>query len=187
LLGPSGAGKSSLLALLLGIEAPDRGRVLWRGVDMTRAAQSSWAVARRGQIGIVGQSFALLEQLPVWQGAAIALVPQGVSRAEQRKRSHAALERVGISAALAQRLPRELSGGERQRVALARALLSAKTALVADEPSSNQDAQSARWIVQALCEEQARGCAVVLATHDPQLESFADQRLQLLAPAGVGS
>lgn len=179
LVGPSGSGKSTLLALLAGVEAADGGRVLWQGIERTSASQSELALARLGRIGIVGQSFALLEHLPLWQAVSIAGVPQGSSRARMRERAEAALERLGLSAHIAQRRPRELSGGERQRAALARALLSAGVGLIADEPTSNQDPVHAARIVQVLLEERSRGCAVVVATHDPELIRVADQRLEL--------
>jgi len=177
--GPSGAGKSTLLALLAGVETADRGRVLWQGIDMTHAAQSALSLARRGRIGIVGQGFALLEHLPLWQSVAVACVPLGVARAEQRRRALAALERMGVDAPLALRLPRELSGGERQRAALACALISANVGLIADEPTSNQDAANAARVVQVLRELRAQGCALVVSSHDPELLRSADQRLVL--------
>ena len=185
LLGPSGSGKSTLLALLAGIEVVDSGRVRWSGVDVTHASQSALALARRGRIGIVGQGFALLEHLPLWQGVAIGCVVQGIGRAEQQRRAHAELERVGISAALAQRLPRELSGGERQRAAVARALISAQVGLIADEPTSNQDPANAQLVLLALSEAKARGCAVIVSTHDLQLERLADQRIALRVPGAL--
>jgi len=179
LQGPSGSGKSTLLALLAGVESADRGRVLWQGSDMTRAAQSTLALARRGRIGIVGQAFALLEHLPLWQAVAVSGVPQGLRRAQQRRLALGALERVGVDAALALRLPRELSGGERQRAALACALLSARVGLIADEPTSNQDALNAARVVAVLRELREQGCALVLSSHDPQLQGCADRRLLL--------
>jgi len=181
LVGPSGSGKSTLLALLAGVEPADRGRVLWQGVERTHASQSVLALARRGRIGIVGQGFALLEHLPLWQGVAVALVAQGVARGEQKRRALAALERVGLEARLAERRPRQLSGGERQRAALARALLSSSVGLIADEPTSNQDEESAARLLEVLREERARGVALVVATHDPGLERMADARLVLAA------
>jgi putative ABC transport system ATP-binding protein len=182
LLGPSGSGKSTVLALLAGVEAADAGRVLWQGRDVTRASESSLALLRRGRIGIVGQSFSLHEHLPVWQAVSIGLVPQGVARASCRKRAVELLETLAIPARLSARMPAELSGGERQRAALARALLCAEIALIADEPTSNQDDASAKLVVDALLAHAARGVALAVATHDPRLADAADERLRLCLP-----
>ncbi len=183
LLGPSGSGKSTLLALLAGVERADRGRVLCCGQDVTRASESDLALLRRGRIGVVGQSFLLQEHLPLWQGVAIPLALLGVARKERRARAHLELESLGIRASLAERLPAQLSGGERQRAALACALLSAEVGLIADEPTSNQDADTAELVVNALLARVARGLALIVATHDPRLESAANQRLRLARPS----
>ena len=183
LLGPSGSGKSTLLALLGGVEAPDAGRVLWSGRDVTHASQSALSLLRRGRIGIVGQSFSLHEHLPLWQGVSIGLIVLGVARKERRARAIALLETLAIPARLADRRPAELSGGERQRAAIARALLCAEIAVIADEPTSNQDSASAELVVNALLARVAQGAALVVATHDPRLERAASQRVALNLPA----
>lgn len=185
LQGPSGSGKSTLLALLAGVETADRGRVLWQGMDMTHASQSTLALARRGRIGVIGQSYSLLEHLPLWQAVAVACVPQGVRCAQQRRLAYGALERVGLDAQLALRLPRELSGGERQRAALACALISARTGLIADEPTSNQDGVNAARVLSVLRELREQGCALVLSSHDPKLQGCADRRLVLPPREGI--
>ncbi|HUR29735.1 MAG TPA: ATP-binding cassette domain-containing protein [Planctomycetota bacterium] len=185
LLGPSGSGKSTVLALLAGVESADAGRVLWQGRDVTRASESSLALLRRGRIGIVGQGFSLHEHLPVWQAVSIGLVPLGVERAARRARAVELLETLAIPARLAARMPAELSGGERQRAALARALLCAEVALIADEPTSNQDPASAELVVSALLAHAARGVALAVATHDPRLEKAADQQIRLTLPRAL--
>jgi ABC-type lipoprotein export system ATPase subunit len=92
------------------------------------------------------------------------------------------LETLAIPARLSARMPAELSGGERQRAALARALLCAEIALIADEPTSNQDDASAKLVVNALLAHAARGVALAVATHDPRLADAADERLRLCLP-----
>ncbi len=185
LLGPSGSGKSTLLALLAGVERADRGRVLCCGGDITGASESDLALLRRGRIGVVGQSFSLHEHLPLWRGVAIPLALLGVARKEQRARALVELESLGIRASLAERLPAQLSGGERQRAALACALLSAQVGLIVDEPTSNQDADTAQLVVDVLQARVARGLALIVATHDPRLEAVANQCLRLARPSEV--
>jgi putative ABC transport system ATP-binding protein len=185
LLGPSGSGKSTLLALLAGVESADRGRVLWNGRDVTRASESTLALLRRGSIGILGQSFLLLEHLPVWRGVAIGLAARGFGLRLQKQQALAELAALGIDARCAERLPAQLSGGERQRAALARALLSSEIGLIGDEPTSNQDADSAELVVNALLGRVARGCALVVATHDPRLATAADQCVRLTLEPGL--
>jgi len=146
---------------------------------VTRERESALALLRRGRIGVVGQGFGLLEHLPVWRGVAVGLIAQGIPLEEQRARAKAALAELGLDARLAERRPAELSGGERQRAAVARALLVASEALIADEPTSNQDAAAGELVVRAFAARAARGCAVVVATHDDALASLADRRLVL--------
>ena len=182
LMGPSGSGKSTLLALLAGVERVDSGAggsVWWWGRDVTRASESALALLRRGSLGVVGQSYGMLEHLPLWRGVALGLLAQGVPAKEQRERALQALAELGLEGSLALRLPRELSGGERQRAAVARALLTAGRALIADEPTSNQDPANAERVAQALRRRARAGVAVVLSTHDPLLSSLADRCLRL--------
>jgi len=89
-----------------------------------------------------------------------------------------ALRRVGLGARARHRTD-ELSGGEQQRVALARALVKSPALLLADEPTSQLDAETSRSVVQLIKDVSLAGTTVVVATHDEALEEVADSVTRL--------
>jgi ABC-type Fe3+/spermidine/putrescine transport system ATPase subunit len=131
LVGPSGCGKTTLLRIVAGLLAPDSGRVLVRGRDVTRLAPE------QRNVGLIFQNYALFPHLSIFDNVAYGLRARKKPRPEIEAAVHAALETV----ALAGRTGRvdELSGGEQQRVAVARALVTQPHVLLLDEPLSNLD------------------------------------------------
>ena len=132
LLGPSGCGKTTLLRVIAGILAPDGGRVVIDGSEVTRVP------TYRRNMGMVFQSFALFPHLSVADNVAFPL-KCAACRGRTGQRVAEALRMVHLDA-LAERYPRELSGGQQQRVGLARAIVYRPTILLLDEPLSNLDA-----------------------------------------------
>ena len=116
LLGPSGCGKTTTLRIIAGFEEPTSGRVLLAGRDLTHVP------ARRRNIGMVFQSYALFPHLTSAENVAFGLDMRRVRRAERDTRVARALEIVRMQG-LGDRLPKNMSGGQQQRIALARALV----------------------------------------------------------------
>jgi putative ABC transport system ATP-binding protein len=152
LLGRSGSGKSTVLMIAGGWTRPDAGGVSVPGGTRTPAWSGTAYLAQR---------FALLPELSVAENVALPL------RLDGRDTSPAAriLERLSLDG-LRDRLPSEISIGQQQRTALARALVGRPRALLADEPTSHQDAGSAELVWAALAEAAADGTACLVATHD---------------------
>jgi predicted ABC-type transport system involved in lysophospholipase L1 biosynthesis ATPase subunit len=97
----------------------------------------------------------------------------------KREAAARALERVGLKDRM-QHLPAELSGGEQQRVAIARAFVHDPSIIFADEPTGNLDAKTGAGIVELLLElVRARGTTLVVVTHDAQLATRGDRRLEI--------
>src|ERR1700688_3783409 len=119
LLGPSGSGKSSLLMVAAGLESATSGRVTVAGQDITRMGEDGLARFRRGHVGIVFQSFHLIQTMTALENVAVPLELAGVRDAFDR--AQAELVAVGLGARV-DHYPGQLSGGEQQRVALARAI-----------------------------------------------------------------
>lgn len=164
ILGPSGCGKTTLLRIVAGLEAPDGGRVLIGGEDVTRVP-----TAGRG-IGIVFQSYALFPNLTALQNVKFGMRKRkgnaGPSHSEGRAME--LLDTVGLAES-ASKYPAQLSGGQQQRVALARALAPEPSILLLDEPLSALDAkvrQSLRKEIRRL--QQRLGITAIMVTHDQE-------------------
>lgn len=160
LLGPSGSGKSTLLKIIAGLEAPDAGRVLFDGQDITDLPPE------QRKFALMFQDFALFPHLSVQDNVAFGLIEQGQRRALARAQAVEMLQRFGLGAHTEARVW-QLSGGEQQRVALARALITAPRLLLLDEPFSALDADL-RLSLRAEFQERiaASGMAVLWVTHD---------------------
>jgi putative ABC transport system ATP-binding protein len=167
ILGRSGSGKSTLLSLIGLFDRPDSGRYSFTGNDISRIRERRAARLRSDSFGFVFQRFFLLKHLSAAQNVAMALVNgQGwLPRRKRRAKIMAALDQVGI-AHLARHKPPRLSGGEQQRVAIARALVREPRVLLADEPTGALDTETGNLVIDALHATTARGCALILVTHD---------------------
>jgi sulfate transport system ATP-binding protein len=160
LLGPSGCGKTTLLRVLAGLEAPDAGKVLFEGEDVTRTP----AAARN--VGLVFQHYALFEHMTVFENVAFGLRVRGTPKARVAERVREMLHHVRLEG-YAERAPSQLSGGQRQRVALARALAAEPRVLLLDEPFGALDARVRQelrvWLRRLHAETKV---TTVLVTHD---------------------
>ncbi|MFT3905016.1 MAG: ABC transporter ATP-binding protein [Steroidobacteraceae bacterium] len=170
MLGPSGSGKTTCLRLIAGFEAPDAGRVLLDGVDVTTTPPSE------RDVNTVFQDYALFPHMSVLENVAYGLRVRGVALAERRQRAMAALDMVKL-AQLAQRRPAQLSGGQRQRVALARALVNRPRVLLLDEPLGALDLKLREAMQLELRTLQRQlGITFVFVTHDQgEALSMADR------------
>jgi cell division transport system ATP-binding protein len=178
LTGPSGAGKSTLLKLMFLAERPTRGQILIAGRNIARVRESSIPYLRRN-IGVVFQDFKLLPTRTVAENVGFTLDVLGTPRDEVRERSIKMLRRVGLEHK-ADVSPMKLSGGEQQRVSLARALVNDPAMLLADEPTGNLDPALTVEIMDLLCDVNARGTTVIVATHDASLiERYEKRTLRL--------
>jgi putative ABC transport system ATP-binding protein len=178
-MGPSGSGKSTLLHLLGGLDVPSSGRILWRDRDLAGLSRAELARWRSRHVGFIFQTFHLMPTLTALENVELPLLLQGVPPKERRARAQQVLSRVGL-AERSHHKPNELSGGEQQRVAVARALIAQPEVLLADEPTGNLDSETGRAVLELLREiNEQGGVTVVLATHDPEVASFAHEILRL--------
>jgi putative ABC transport system ATP-binding protein len=184
IMGESGVGKSTLLNLLAGLDAPDSGRVVLEGVDLSTLDDDATTLLRRRAVGFVFQAFHVLPYLSVEQNVALPLDLLRVAEPERSRRTRDLLVAVGIEA-LAQRPTKELSGGELQRVAIARALVHRPPLVLADEPTGNLDSRSAAQTLELLrTQVKANAGAGILITHSRAAAETAD-RIVLLDARGL--
>lgn len=168
--GPPGSGRSVLMRILIGLEAPDAGRVLVDGVDVTQLP----AAAR--SIGYVPQSFALFPHMSVFDNVAYPMMLQRVPRAEIVSRVDQAASMLRIGKLLDKR-PSQLSGGEKQRTAIARGLLKNADTFILDDPLVGLDFKLREGLMDDLKELRGELNATFLYITSDSLEALtmADQ------------
>jgi len=175
IMGPSGSGKSTLLHLIGALESPSAGTIALGGRRFDGLDDRELTLLRREGIGFVFQFFNLLPALTAEENVLLPALIAGRRDAEIRRRAHALLRRVGLSAR-AEHLPSELSGGEQQRVSIARALLMEPELVLADEPTGNLDSRSEAQVLELLSElNREEGHTIVIVTHDPAAAAIAQR------------
>ena len=174
-IGPSGAGKTTLLRMIMGMEPPSSGQVLFMNRNIYHLKQSSRAYLRRN-IGFIFQDFRLVPDFTVRQNVALPLRVRGLPAAQINAAVQDALTRTDLSEDLWDRLPVALSGGEQQRVAVARVIAMQPILALADEPFGNLDDAASQLVLKGLMELNERGAALVIATHDGSLTKLMDSK-----------
>ena len=179
LMGPSGSGKSTLLHLIAGMDKPTEGRLLVLGEEPAAMSERALARWRNHHIGFVFQSFNLIPVLTAQENVELPLKLTSLSRARRREASTTALKLVGLEDRV-DHFPRQLSGGQEQRVAIARAIVTDPDIILADEPTGNLDATSARDVLNLLQRlNKEFNKTVVMVTHDPHSAAAAGRVIHL--------
>jgi putative ABC transport system ATP-binding protein len=177
LVGPSGSGKSTLLMAMAGLEQAGSGHIIIAGQNIEAMSEDELARFRGRHIGIVFQSFHLIETMTALENVAVPLELAGHN--DPFTRAKRELEAVGLKDRISH-YPSELSGGEQQRVAIARALAPDPTLLLADEPTGNLDEANGAIIVDLLFNlRQERNMTLILVTHDLRLAARCDRTIHL--------
>jgi ABC-type lipoprotein export system ATPase subunit len=179
LKGRSGSGKTTLLNCIGGLDRPTSGVIEIFGRPLDKMSESELTRWRREHIGFVFQSFALLPTLSAYEN--VELMPRlaGKGRKACHQQADSCLELVGLTKWKHHR-PFEMSGGQQQRVAIARALANHPALMLADEPTGELDSTTAREILglfRRIVKEQ--GTTLLMATHDPLVDEYADLIVRL--------
>jgi putative ABC transport system ATP-binding protein len=179
LRGRSGSGKTTLLNIVGGLDRPDGGRVRVADRDVTAMSEHQRMELRRNSVAFIFQSFGLIPILSAAENVGVPLRIAGMAPREREERVRLMLDIVGLGEHARQR-PGELSGGQQQRVAIARALAARPQLLLADEPTGQLDSETAKQIMRLLrTVVQSENVTALVATHDPNLISIADDVLEL--------
>ena len=177
IVGPSGSGKTTMLVLLAGLEQPQSGEILIDGVALGGLDADALADLRRDRLGIIFQSFHLVQSLTALGNVALPL--QIAGKENVRERALEMLDKVGL-AERQNHYPAQLSGGEQQRVAIARALVHQPGLVLADEPTGNLDLATGAKIIDLLFDLNADiGSTLVLVTHDDQVARRCERIVHL--------
>jgi putative ABC transport system ATP-binding protein len=178
--GASGSGKSTLVNLLGGLDRPSSGSIRVEGRQISDLSKKELALYRRNTVGMIFQSFNLVNAYTALENVAFPLLFAGVAKKERLRRAAEILHAVGLEARKDHRPP-ELSGGEQQRVAIARALVNRPRILLADEPTGNLDSKTSRQIVEILSElNKHQGLTIVMISHERDLlREYASEMIRL--------
>ena len=177
LLGPNGAGKTTTFYMVIGVEAPDSGNILWRGADIT--SMPMHRRARKG-IGYLPQESSVFRGLTVWENLMALAQLQPISHAEQKERSEKLLTEFHLQN-VKNTLGMSLSGGERRRCEIARALVTSPSIMLLDEPFAGVDPKSVLEIQSLIAELNSRGIGVLITDHNVRETLQIANRAYILA------
>ena len=175
IIGRSGSGKTTFISMLAGLIAPSDGEIVFDGQNILALDDATASRLRNEIIGYIPQGASLLPSLTALDNVRLPLyLADGKYPDDGESR---ALELLGIMgvAHLRDAYSSDLSGGEMRRVAIARALIAAPKILIADEPTSDLDEESAAGVMRLLTTVHGQGTALLLVTHDVELAAIASR------------
>ena len=180
IIGRSGVGKSVALRLLVGLEQPDSGSILFDGVEIVGLSEAELRPIRR-RMAMLFQGGALFDSMDVYENLAFPFREYAAApEAELPQKVRELLAKVGLSG-IEDKDPADLSGGMRKRVALARALALEPEVLLFDEPTTGLDPVTSDAIGKLiLTTRRETGCAAVTVTHDLALARRISDRIAFL-------
>ena len=174
MLGPSGCGKTTTLRMIAGFEAPDEGRIVLQGVDVTHVPPA------KRHVNMVFQAYGLFPHMTVGENIAFGPKIRKWSREETRERVTEAVRTVRLDG-FEDRRPGQLSGGQQQRVALARALVNRPAALLLDEPLGALDLKLRKEMqLELKALQQHTGTTFVYVTHDQEEAMTMSDRIAVM-------
>lgn len=181
ILGPSGCGKSTLLHIILGLETPSTGTVMFLGENIYSNTDEDYrSNFRKKHIGMIYQQPNWIKSMNVVENVAFPLLLLGMEKNQAVARSLELLKQVNLADWAFYR-PTELSGGQQQRIALARCLANNPEIIIADEPTGNLDYQAGQDVMQLLSDLNTQhGKTVIMVTHDLEYLRFARKAIRML-------
>lgn len=179
IMGPSGAGKSTFLTIAGSLQKPTSGEILINDQYISNFSAKQSGELRLNKIGFVLQAYNLVPFLTVKEQFTLIDKVKKQNNLSQDK-LQGLLKQLGIEKLL-NKYPNELSGGQQQRVAIATALYANPDILLADEPTASLDTQNVEEVGQLFKDlAKKRDKAVILVTHDPRLEKYADHIYEMM-------
>jgi alpha-D-ribose 1-methylphosphonate 5-triphosphate synthase subunit PhnL len=179
--GPSGIGKSSLLKMIYGNYAVDRGQILIKHhdkiVDLATVDPRTIIDVRRHTLGYVSQFLRTVPRVAAIDVVAEPLVARGEKAEPAREKAAVLLSKLNLPEALWQLPPATFSGGEQQRVNIARGFITEHTVLLLDEPTASLDAKNRAVVVGMIEEKKKAGVALLGIFHDEEVREAAADRI----------
>jgi putative ABC transport system ATP-binding protein len=178
IMGPSGAGKSSLLNALALLDDQWAGEYWFREEAVHRMKRKERADLAKRNIGMVFQSYHLLDDLTVQENIDLPLSYKDIPRSERQAMVADTLDRFQI-VAKKDLYPNQLSGGQQQLVGIARAVIHKPALLLADEPTGNLHSSQAKEIMELFTELNRQGTTIVQVTHSDVNASYGSRTINL--------
>lgn len=179
IIGRSGSGKTTLLNMIAGLLTPTSGEITFNGVNLFTLGDSAMARFRNCNIGYVPQGKSLLSNLTAVDNIRLPYYLTA-RKGGCLEKAHALLNEIGLGH-LAESYPKSLSGGEMRRVAIARALINAPKLIIADEPTSDLDLETADEIIALLKRLNAQSTSILVVTHDLELARCGGRIIKIAA------
>jgi putative ABC transport system ATP-binding protein len=177
-MGPSGAGKSSLLNVLALLDDQWAGEYFFRDEPVHNMKRRQRADLAKKNIGVVFQSYHLLDDLTVQENIDLPLSYKDIPRNQRQSLVADTLDRFQI-VAKKDLYPSQLSGGQQQLVGIARAVIHKPVLLLADEPTGNLHSAQAKEIMELFRELNQQGTTIVQVTHSDANAAYGTRTLQL--------
>ena len=164
IIGRSGSGKSTLLNIAAGMLTPSSGKIILDGEDISQKNDTELSLIRNNKIGFIPQGASAFPNLTVTENILMPfyLYPHG---GDGEGRAYILMEFLKIEH-LANSYPSELSGGELRRTLIARSMINSPRIIIADEPTSDLDINSAREVMEIFSRINSEGVTVLLVSHD---------------------
>lgn len=179
IMGPSGSGKSTLLNLLGCLDRPTNGSFFLGADDVAKMSDDQLSEIRATRIGMVFQSYNLIQQYTVVENIEVPLTYQRTRNVSgRRQRCRELAEMVGLGQRLDHR-PMQLSGGQQQRVAIARSLVNDPYFILADEATGNLDSVTTEEILQLFERLNDQGRTIIMVTHEDDVAQHAKRIIRL--------
>lgn len=180
IVGPSGCGKSTLLHIILGLEKPSSGTVVFLGESIYKDTTEDYrSDFRKKHIGMVYQQPNWVKSMTVVENVAFPMLLLGMDKDTAVAHGRELLAQLKMEE-WADYMPTELSGGQQQRVSMARALANNPEIIIADEPTGNLDYQTGQELMQLLSDlNQKHSKTIIMVTHDLEYLKFAHSAIQI--------
>jgi oligopeptide/dipeptide ABC transporter ATP-binding protein len=188
LVGESGSGKTTMSNLILGLEKPDQGEILFKGQSVAEIFKKDEKIFRRGVQAVFQQPLLALDSLQtIERSITEPLIVHGVGdRASRKARVRELFEVVGLDESFLHRYPNQLSGGQLQRVNIARALVLSPELLICDEAVSALDVSVQAQIINLFLEIQSKlGVALLFISHDLEVVTYLADRIAVMYAGSV--
>lgn len=181
IVGPSGCGKSTLLHIILGLEEPNTGSVIFLGENIyDNTTEDYRSTFRKKHIGMVYQQPNWIRSMTVIENVAFPMMLLGMEKSAAQERALELVKQLKMEA-WADYKPSELSGGQQQRIAIARAMANNPEIIIADEPTGNLDFHTGQEVMELFSDlNKNHGKTIIMVTHDLEYVKYAKSAIRML-------